>query len=436
MLNRRSHTVRVLAGCIAAAAALALAACGSGGSTGSAGSGKTTVTFLNWEATEQTPLGNAIHRFEQQNPDISVDIQPAVTGNAYDTKMRTALAGGSPPDIFRINDDYVQQFTRNGALKDLSPYVKQDKLNTADYAKQVFDFGLQPDGRMTSWQIGYQPAIVFYNKDMFKAAGVPLPPTTWTANGWTWDIFLRDAQRLTRGTAQYGAVVSASSNYEQTFAHNNGSPTGIWSEDGKTFTLADPKGATAVQWVADLTCKQKVQPPWADLQQTNANVQLFAQGKVAMMFERSGSLPYLQSTIKNFDWDIAPPPAKMDQSTEASDVVFAIPSKAKHADAAWKLLKYLASPEGGQIVGQGNAYVPVNIAAAKALYAKRSGKPASVQLLADSAQHLTATTKTDNTLGARQIYRPALDDVYNCNKSASDVLQGVKSQVDTALARG
>lgn len=431
MLNRRS----MLSGCLASTAALAMSGCGgsSGGSGGSAK--KTTVTFLNWEATEGTPLGDAIHQFEKQNPDVTVNIQPAATSN-YDTKMRTALAGGSPPDVFRINDDFVQQFTANGALKDLSPYVKRDKLNTADYAKQVFEFGLQSDGRMTSWQLGYQPAVVFYNKDMFKAAGVPLPPTTWTADGWTWDDFLKAAQRLTKGTTQYGAVVVASTNYEQTFSHNNGSATGIWGKDGKTFTLADPKGTEAVQWVTDLTCKHKVQPPWSNLQQSNADVQMFAQGKVAMMFELSGSLPYLKKTIKDFEWDIAPPPARVDQATEASDVVFAIPSNGKHPDAAWRLLKYLTSEEGGQIVGKGNAYVPVNTKAAKALYAKQSGTPAHAQLLAEASQHLTATSKTSNTLGARQIYRPALDAVYNCKTSASSALQAVKSRVEAALQRG
>jgi multiple sugar transport system substrate-binding protein len=420
---------------VGAAAGVALAGCGSSGSSSS--NGKTTLTFLNWEATKGQPLGDAIAEFEKKNPDITVDIQPTPSGDDYDTKMRTALAGSNPPDIFRINDDFVQEFTNNGALFDLSSYVKQSGLKVSDYADTVFNFGKQPDGRMTSWQLGYQAAIVFINKDLFKQAGVDLPPTTWSSDGWTWDDFLAAAHKMTKGTTQYGAMVTPSTNYEQTFAHNNGSPTGIWSADGKRFTLADPPGVQAVQWAADLTCKYKVQPSWANLIQPDAPNTLFAQGKVAMMFALSGAIPYFRQTIKDFDWDIAPPPAgKADQANEASVVCFGVPSKAKNHDAAWKLLNYLAGPEGGQIVAKGGAFSPVNKAAAKALYADASGKPQHIELLADSADHLTATSKTANTLGARNIYRPALDDVYNCKASAAQVLGKVRAQVEQALAQG
>jgi multiple sugar transport system substrate-binding protein len=433
MVQFNSKATRMIAVGLVAAAALATAGCSGGGS----GGGKTTVTFLNWEATEDTPLGEAITQFEKENPDITVDIQPTVIGNGYDAKMRTALAGNNPPDVFRINDDYVQQFTENGTLLDLAPYVKDAGLKDSDYAPQVFNFGKQSDGKLTSWQIGYQPAMVFYNKDLFEKAGLPLPPTTWSAEGWTWDDFLNDAKKLTDGTTTYGAIVTPSTNFEQTFAHNNGSPTGIWSEDGTGFTLADPVASDAIQWAADLTCVDNVQPRWADLLQPNTNVQLFTQGKAAMLFALAGSVPYFRDNIKSFDWDVAAPPAgKADQASEASVVAFGVPAKAKNHDAAFKLLNFLASEEGGQIVGKGGAFTPVNVKAAQALYADPSAAPASVALLGESSQHLTATSKTANTLGARQIYRPALDDVYNCKSSASDVLSKVKPQVEQALAQG
>ena len=182
-----------------------------------------TITFLNWEEVKGTPLGQAIDDFQRLNPDIKVDVQPAVTGDAYDTKMRTVLAGNNPPDIFRINDDFVQEFTNNGTLTDLSPFVKESGVDESGYATEVFNFGRQEDGRLTSWQLGYQPAMVFYNKDAFKKAGVALPPTTWTSDDWDWDSFLDKAKALTSGDSQYGAIVVASTNYEQAFTHNNGS---------------------------------------------------------------------------------------------------------------------------------------------------------------------------------------------------------------------
>lgn len=432
-----SRKITGLALGVASVLALTLAGCsgGSGVGGGSNNDEQTTISFLNWEQTEGTPLGDAIAKFEEENPNIKVDIQPTVTGNAYDAKIRTSLGGSNPPDVFRINDDYVQQFTQNGTLQDLSGYVKKAGIDVeADYAPEVFNFGLQDDGSLTSWQIGYQPAMVFYNKDLLEKAGVPLPPKEWTAENWTWDDFLADAKKVSDGSKTYGALVTPDTNYEQTFSHNNGSPTGIWSKDGTGFTLADPEGAEAIQWAADLTCKEGVQARWADLLQPNANVQLFTEGKVGLLFARAGSIPYFRDNIKSFDWDVAAPPAgSADQATEASVVVFGIPKKSDKQDAAFKLLEYLASEEGGQIIAKAGAFTPVNIAAAKALYANSEDAPENISILADSAKHLTATSKTANTLGARQIYRPALDDVYNCKASAKDVLNRVRPQVEKAL---
>lgn len=406
-----------------------LSACG--GSTKKAAD---TVAFMNWEAPSGTPLGRALTSFEQQSA-TKVAVQPTVVGDAYETKMRTLLAGGNPPDVMRINDDFVRAYSDQGALLDLKPYIKRDKLDTGQFAKEAFEFGVQPSGEHTAWVIGYQPTMVFYNADMFAEAKLPLPPREWSAEGWTWEDFLAYAERLTDGERRWGALVSGYTGYEQTFSVNHGSSSGIYSPDGKRFTLADPEGAEAVQWVADLTCKKRVQPPPGELQQDNAALQMFAQGKIGMMFQPSGALPYLQRTIRDFSWDIAAPPGDAQQRTEVSVVTLTIPKGAPRPDEAWELLKYLASEEGGRIVSEDGAYLPIH---RKAVRTRAEGKasPRNVHLFAEAADHLTAPNQTANTPAAREIYRPALDAVFSCERKAQDVLQEVRPRVEAALQRG
>ena len=160
--------------------------------------------------------------------------------------------------------------------------------------------------------------MIYYNVDWFKSAGVALPPTTWTDENWTWDDFLDAAKKLTKGTNKWGCMVYLDTGYEQTFSINNGSPTGIFSADGKKFTLADPKGIEAVEWVTDLTTKYHVQPPWSVLQGVNVDTTFFSQQKVAMMFDTFQVTPYFRDNVKDFNWDIAPPPGKVNQDTESS----------------------------------------------------------------------------------------------------------------------
>ncbi|HEY0617408.1 MAG TPA: sugar ABC transporter substrate-binding protein [Kribbella sp.] len=416
-----------LAGLTGLAAGGLLAACGGGGNQAG---GKKGLTFLNWEQVKATPLEQAIQAHEKA-AGTTVTVQPAVT-QEYDTKMRTLLAGGSPPDVMRINDDFVRGFSEQGALLDLRSYIEKDQLDTSQFAKEVYEFPKQADGSHSAWVIGYQPRLVFYNVDLFKQAGVPLPPTTWTSKDWTWADFADRAKKLTVPGKRWGGLVYLDTGYEQTFTVNHGSRTGIFSADGTQFTLAGQQEIEALQWATDLTCTDKVQPPWSMLQQDNAQNQLFAQGKLAMMYSTFGTVPYLRSTVKDFTWDVAPPPGDVDQRTESSVIVFCVPKSAKNPDQAWALLKYLSSEEGGRILLQGGAFTPVNNKAAAGL-APNGRLPQHIALFGEASKHLTATNQTKNTLGARELYRPALDQAYNCEKPVGDVLRQVKPQVENAL---
>ena len=206
------------------------------GCGGKASSSSDEVTFLNWETLKGTPLEKAIAAWEKKSG-TKVVVQPTPTAD-YDTKMRTLLAGGQPPDIMRINDDFVRGFSARGALLDLNKYIRRDKLDVTAYAKESFEFARQPNGQHTAWVLGYQPRLMFYNVDAFKEAKAELPPTTWTMDGWKWDDFTERAKKLTVPGKRWGALVYYDTGYEQTFTINHGSPTGIFSDDGTKFTLA------------------------------------------------------------------------------------------------------------------------------------------------------------------------------------------------------
>jgi multiple sugar transport system substrate-binding protein len=387
---------------------------------------------MNSEATTNAPLAKALEAFTKKTG-IKVEVQPTPQGDAYDAKIRTALAGGAAPDIMRVNDDYIRQFSNGPGLLDLAPYIKKDNIDTSQFAQEPYKFADQPDGRHTAWIVGYQARLIYYNKNMFKEAGVPLPPTTWTSENWDWDAFLERAKKLTVDGKQWGALVRYDKGYEQTFAINNGHDSGVYNKAGTAFTLADPKATEGLQWAADLTCKHKVQPDWSLLKQNNIHTQMFAQGKIGMLFAPFSVAAYLKDTIKDFDWDVAAPPANVEQKTLGSVVPFTVPASAKNPDGAWELLKFLSSEEGGKILAEGRAFMPINNAAAATV--KSNGEaPEHLGLFAEASKHLTAENQTANTLGARGRYRPALDAAYSCQRPVSDILTEVKPEVDTLLA--
>lgn len=394
------------------------------------GSGE--VSFMNWATVAGTPLETALNAFQEQ-AGISVNVQPAPT-TEYETKMRTLLASGAPPDVMRINDNLVRDFATANQLLDLKPYI--DAAGETGYIESLFIFPVTPDGTHPAWVIGTDPRAFFYNATMFEEAGVPPPPDTWTSENWTWDDFLETARALTIEGERWGANVYSDTGYEQTWIVNNGVEAGIYSEDGTKFTMAEPAAIEAIQWATDLSCEHGVQPPWSELQPDveDASDQLFAAGRVGMYFATFGLVPYLNQNVSDFTWDIAPVPAKVNQQQEGSLIVFCIPKDAKNPDAAWELLRFLGGPDGGGIFAETGYFIPV-WEEAGAQIQPGNGLPPHVGLFAEAATHNSVVSP--NAVGqgrARMIYRQQLDLVYTCQKSAEEVLTGVREEVEAILA--
>jgi multiple sugar transport system substrate-binding protein len=392
------------------------------------------VTLLDWETVPGTPLGAALKAFEKKTG-IHVDVQPTPTTD-YDTKLRTVMSSGAPPDVVRMNDDYVRGYSVNGQLLDLNPYIKSDGLKASQYFERPWKFPIQPDGSHTALCVGTQPCVIFYNVDAFRKAGLPLPPTTWTDKNWKWDDFLAVAKRLTIPGKRWGILMYDDTSAETFCTVNNGDPTGIYAADGKTFTLAGKKGVEGIQWLADLTNKHHVQVPWSQLQpqsSTNFDESLFVQGKVAMISRPYGIAPYFSQNIKDFTWDIAPIPGNQGQTTISTMIVWAIPTQGRNHDQSWQLLKYLSEGEGAQILARQRDYVPANLAVAKRLKGDGS-PPAHLDLLSQAIEHATNENVSPNVDRARTIYRPQLELVWNGQKTAAEVLGSVKDQVNQALA--
>ncbi len=392
------------------------------------------TSFMNWEAMEGTPTEAAIQAYMAETG-RTVELVPTPgTGTDYETKVRTMLAGGTVPDVIRTNDDFVRFYSVKEQFLDLMPYIERDAINSADYFEPIWNFTAQPDGKYTAVSLGSQPRLIYYNVDMFNEAGVALPPKDWVSEGWTWDDFLATAQALTIPGERWGALVYDDTGCEQTWAVNNGLAEGIYSEDGKSFLLAEPQGIEAIQWLADLTVVHGVQPERGLVRETNTGNNLFLQGKVGMIFRTQGTMAYFRNNDINFTFDVAPPPAKVDQKSEGSFICYAVPTAAENPDGAWELLKYLIGPNGQKIFVDRGDFIPGHIATAESLTAQEGVSPSNIALFATAMQYGTSVNFTENTENARNTYRPQLDLVWTGESTAEEVLTGVKQEVEDILS--
>ena len=152
---------------------------------------KASIRVSTWESGPNLQYWtNAISGFNNLYPNITVQLE-AVPNN-YGTNLLAQIAAGNAPDIFQNGDGDVSTYVANGAVTDLSPYLKgKNGVDTSLFFPNALAFG-QVNGTQFYLTKDYMPLILFYNTDLLKKAGLDAPKA-----GYTWDDLLKMAQKLT-----------------------------------------------------------------------------------------------------------------------------------------------------------------------------------------------------------------------------------------------
>lgn len=156
----------------------ALSGCG-GGSDGGSSGGTTTIEWWNISTTSPTKgvWAALAKKFEAQNPKVKVKIVQ-LENDAYKSKMTALTASGKLPDIFHTwGGGVLQQQVDAGLVMDLTDPTKPWADGLLPVAKEPYlldnkTYGIPFDIGM----IGF-----WYNKALFKKAGISTPPATWSA---------------------------------------------------------------------------------------------------------------------------------------------------------------------------------------------------------------------------------------------------------------
>jgi raffinose/stachyose/melibiose transport system substrate-binding protein len=154
----------------------ALSGCG-GDSDGGSSDGTTTIEWWNISTTEPTKTvwAGLAKKFEAQNPKVKLKITQ-LENDAYKSKMTALTASGKLPDIFHTwGGGVLKQQVDAGLVEDLTDRTKP----WADGLLKVTKEPYLIDGK--AYGIPFDMGMIgfWYNKKLFKQAGVSEPPTTW-----------------------------------------------------------------------------------------------------------------------------------------------------------------------------------------------------------------------------------------------------------------
>ena len=199
----------------------------------------TVLRFATWNTSpESIAVNQAIAtKFEAAHPGVKVQVE--LYGDGFDDKLTAAMGAGNAPDVM-----YMWNFPAYyQSLMPLNDLIARDAapLDLADIPESLMKISVI-GGNTYAMPVGFTSQVVFYNKDMFAAAGLAEP-----AAGWTWADLRTDAAKFRNAeTKTYGFAVDAKPDpYDfEMFYWSNG--TKYISDDGKT--LAVVRGA----WTADM----------------------------------------------------------------------------------------------------------------------------------------------------------------------------------------
>lgn len=385
-----------------------------------------TIRYGIWDSNQEPTLRAIADRFEEENPNIKVEIE-LTPYKEYFTVLETSATGGSAPDVFWMNAPHVTEYARGGMLTDLSPLIEGSEL----VAKEDFPESLinlyTVDGTWYGMPKGFDTIAVWYNKELFDAAGVEYP-----TDDWTWEEFVEKAEQLT--DPEQGIFGTAVQLDEQAGWYNTiGSFGGfVISEDKKTSGFDDEKTKAGIQCWVDLIDKG-VSPTYAQLSDTGSQ-SMFESGKIAMLWNGSWTVSeYLGiDEIKDKIDVVALPSVDGKQSCVIHGLGNVIFSQSKHPEEAWKFVEFLGGKEA--MTMQAEAAIDISARTETTSIWVDSHPEYNLQVYMDAAQYAYPYPASANTSAWSS---PMYDEVYaafNGDKTVEDACNELAAIMNDALA--
>ena len=324
-----------------------------------------TVSFMVFgDPAERQAYLDLVAAFHEAHPEIGVEMTHIPSPSAYRTRLATEFAAGSPPDVTLMNYRRYGAFAANGLLEPVGPYLATSELIEPEDFYPITIDAFTWDGEIACIPQNISSLVVYYNQDLFDAAGIPYP-----TDNWTWDEFVKTAVTLTQdfdgdGTVdQYGLGVEPSLYRLAPFIWQNGGPIADSGDFPTRLTLTRPPAQEALQWFVDLRQVHGVVPNRVEGASLDSESRFVAGSTAMFLNSRRGTPTYRE--IEGFVWDVAPLPQNREMAGVLHSDAYCLSSTTTNKDAAWAFIEFANSPAGQTIIAGSGRTVPSLIAVAE-----------------------------------------------------------------------
>lgn len=279
---------------------------------------------------------DGIKGFEEAHPDVTVDARVVPFAQLRQELIR-AIATGDVPDVVTIDNPVIASFAAQGALEEIGPGLEKRGLSGGMFYEGPWS-SVTWNGKVYGAPRASNTIALYYNADMFKAAGLnpDAPPKTWAE-------LEADAKTLTdKQKNVYGLAFSAVQSEEGTFQFL----PFLQQAGGDIAHLDSPASVSALQFLTGLVKNGYVSKDVVNMRQYEATNTMI-NGNAAMAISGPWELPRIAKQAK-FDWRVAELPVKAGVDVKASALGgfdWAVPKGARHMNAALDFIAYMNSKQ-------------------------------------------------------------------------------------------
>ena len=303
------------------------------------------TVWVGWSARELSVFKQVVAEYDKNNPSVTVN----VVGSINDNKIVAAIRAGSAPDVVSSFNSYnVGIYCGTGGWIDLAPLMAKDHISASMFPAAT-RYYTQYKGVRCALPLLADTYGLYYNKTMFKAAGITSPPKTMSE-------LAADAKKLTvrgsNGTIKVAGIDPVIGFYENVPERWITSYGGKWQDaQGNSILSKDPAWTKWLNWQKSLVDwfgynnLVRFQAGQGDeFSASNA----FEAGKVAMNLDGEWRVAFIQAEHPNLNYGSAPMPVddahpELYGSGYINGTIIGIPKNGKHTTEAWALVKYLTT---------------------------------------------------------------------------------------------
>ncbi|MGL6314857.1 ABC transporter substrate-binding protein [Vibrio sp. WXL103] len=394
-----------------------------------------TLTYMSWDPSQLEVERQAIEAFESAHPGVRVKTT-AVASKHYWTRLSALAAGKTMPDVFMMSSGFIKEWSAADLLADLTEQADETVLN--GYYPAASAAGVV-EGRRFAMPQNWVAPVLYYNIDMFEAAGVPLPKPDWT-----WQDFLAAAKALTLDHNEDGKIDQWGMWMFGRYAHidawvfRNG---GQYLTDDASALSFNPAAVSTLKFLNDLIQVHKVAPKPQEMEGIR-HQDVMPMGLAAMFVDGSWFISNTRDIVGDqYRWGIAQVPLGPDAKGGAdraytwSDML-SISADSPNKDLAWKFIQHMSGGERSVSDYRGGK-IPAYIATAESAdFLEQDQQPANKHLLLEIGQQNTYSGFSANWSAWRGYgasgsggLNGELDQAFNGRKS-------IEEAIDAATAYG